>query len=120
LQIGYITLSLPCGEQKRQNAAPHEVLGNHRPTISAKPVGVGAASQRLIPTSKQSGLLMRIATENGSLCADELLTAFLELQRVTREPLCFQNVDWFGTILAMQSFARLSLGEPGNRLQVAI
>jgi hypothetical protein len=37
-------------------------------TISAKPVGVGAASQRLIPTGEPSGLLTRIATtDSGSL-----------------------------------------------------
>jgi len=38
-------------------------------TISAKPVGVGAACQLLIPTGERSGLLMRIrTTESGSLC----------------------------------------------------
>jgi hypothetical protein len=35
----------------------------------SKAVGVGAASQRLIPTGKRSGLLMRTAmTESVSLC----------------------------------------------------
>jgi len=35
-------------------------------TISEKPVGVGAVSQRLIPTSERSGLQTRIAaTESG-------------------------------------------------------
>jgi hypothetical protein len=29
ITVGYITMSLPCGEQKRQNAWP-EVMGNHR------------------------------------------------------------------------------------------
>jgi hypothetical protein len=39
-------------------------------TISAKPVGVGAVAQRLIPTGKGSLLQMRIATmESVSLCA---------------------------------------------------
>ena len=39
------------------------------PTISAKPVGVGAASQRLIPAGERSGLQTRIATtESVSLC----------------------------------------------------
>jgi hypothetical protein len=52
--------------------------------------------------------------------ADEKLRAFLELQRVTRESLRFQNAEWFGTILAMQPFARLSLGRAGNRLQDAV
>jgi hypothetical protein len=38
-------------------------------TISAKPVGVGAGFQRLIPTGERSGLLTRIATmESGLLC----------------------------------------------------
>jgi hypothetical protein len=37
-------------------------------TISAKPVGVGVVSQRLIPTGEQSGLLTGIAaTESVSL-----------------------------------------------------
>src|SRR4029450_5400253 len=36
--------------------------GKSSPTISAKPVGVGAASQRLIPTGERSGLLTHIAT----------------------------------------------------------
>jgi len=38
--------------------------------ISAKPVGVEAASQRLIPTGKRSGLLTHsAATESGSSAA---------------------------------------------------
>jgi hypothetical protein len=38
-------------------------------TISAGPVGVGVASQPLIPTDERSGLLTHIATtENVSLC----------------------------------------------------
>jgi hypothetical protein len=52
--------------------------------------------------------------------ADEKLTAFLELERVTRESLRFSNADWCGTIVAMQPFARFSLGRPGNRLQDAV
>jgi hypothetical protein len=48
-----------------------------------KPVGVGAASQRLITTSERSGLRTHIAmTESVSLCVlNEKLTAFLELER---------------------------------------
>ena len=43
-------------------------------------------SQRLIPTGEQSGLQTRIATtESVSSCADEMLTAFLELQRAMHE-----------------------------------
>jgi hypothetical protein len=39
-------------------------------TISARPVGVGAASQQLMPTDERFGLLTRIAaTEDVSLCA---------------------------------------------------
>jgi hypothetical protein len=51
-------------------------------TISAKPVGAEAASQRLIPTGERFGLRTRIATmESVSLCgADEKLTAFVELE----------------------------------------
>jgi len=38
--------------------------------VLAKPVGVGAVSQRLIPTGERSGLQTRIAaTVNASLCA---------------------------------------------------
>jgi hypothetical protein len=40
-------------EQKNQNTIK---------LISAKAVGAGAASQRLIPTGERSGLLMRTAT----------------------------------------------------------
>jgi hypothetical protein len=65
----YIILSLPCGAQKRHNPS-REVLGDHRRTISAKPVGVGAALQRLIPTGKQSSLPMRtVTTERDSSSA---------------------------------------------------
>ena len=46
--------------------APRTGISN--PTILAKPVRVGAASERLIPTGEQSGLLTRIAaTESVSL-----------------------------------------------------
>jgi len=46
-----------------------ENTGRELLTISAKPDGVGAASQRLIPTGERSGLLTGIVTtENGSLC----------------------------------------------------
>jgi hypothetical protein len=40
--------------------------------------------------------------------ADEKVSAFLELEKVTRESLRFQNAEWFGTILAMQPFERFS------------
>ena len=44
--------------------APQVVNNRHwkAPTISAKPVGVGAASQRSIPTGERSSSLMHIAT----------------------------------------------------------
>ena len=43
--------------------------GSSSRTISARPAGVGAASQRLIPTGERSGLLTCIAmTESVSLC----------------------------------------------------
>jgi hypothetical protein len=41
--------------------------GKSRRPISAKPVGVGAVSQRLIPTGEQSGLQTRIATTESQL-----------------------------------------------------
>ena len=41
---------------------------------------------------------------------DEKLTAFLELERVTRESLRFQNAEQFCTILAVQPFAPVPLG----------
>src|SRR5205814_9711631 len=44
-------------------------IGKSSLTISAKPVGVGAASQRLSPAGEQSGLQTRTAaTETVSLC----------------------------------------------------
>jgi hypothetical protein len=49
--------------------------------------------------------------------SDEKLTAFLELERVTCESLRFPNAEWFGTIRALQPFARFSLGKARNRLQ---
>jgi hypothetical protein len=52
--------------------------------------------------------------------ADEKLTAFLELERVTRESFRFLNAEQFGTILAIQPFARFSLGRARNRLQNAV
>jgi hypothetical protein len=39
--------------------------------------------------------------------AEEKPTAFLELERVTRESFRFRNAEQFGTILAMQLFALL-------------
>jgi hypothetical protein len=43
----------------------------------------------LIQTGERSGLLTRIAVVG----ADERLTAFRELERVTRESLRFQNAE---------------------------
>ena len=40
---------------------PSRITGKSSLTISAKPVGVRAASQRLIPTGERSSLLMRTA-----------------------------------------------------------
>jgi hypothetical protein len=40
---------------------PDEELGNNRLTISTKPIGVGAVSERLISTGERSGLLTRLA-----------------------------------------------------------
>ena len=54
-----------------------------------RPVGVGAASQRLIPTGEQSGLLTHIATtESVSLCMRmKKLTAFVELESMIQKAL---------------------------------
>src|SRR6266446_5386373 len=46
-------------------ASPFGSLLTNRVTISAKPVGVGAASQRLIWKRERSGLLMRTAATDG-------------------------------------------------------
>jgi hypothetical protein len=54
-----------------------------------KPVGVGAASQRL-DSNGQTIFVADAHRDNGKrfiVTADEKLTAFLELQRVTRESL---------------------------------
>jgi hypothetical protein len=52
-------------DAEEESLAFHESLA----TISAKPGGVGAASQQWIPTGEQSLLLTRIATtESVSLC----------------------------------------------------
>ena len=52
-------------------------------TISAKPDGVGAVCQPLIPQAEHSGLPMRTVTTGKRFVirADEKLTAFLELER---------------------------------------
>jgi predicted deacylase len=52
--------------------------------------------------------------------ADEKLTAFLELERVARGSLLFQNAEALGTILAMQPLKRFSLGRTGNGLRDAV
>ena len=56
-------------EQKRQSAGRAGSTGKSSLTISAKPVGVGAACQLSTRTGEQSGLLTRIGTtESVSLC----------------------------------------------------
>src|SRR6266700_7239416 len=44
---------------------------SHVPTISAKPVGVGTVSQRLIPTGERSGLQTHIAVTESVSSPDE-------------------------------------------------
>jgi hypothetical protein len=63
-------------------------IGKSSLTISARLDGVGAASQRLIPTGERSGLLTHIATTESVFVvhADEKLTAFVELESATRAP----------------------------------
>jgi hypothetical protein len=53
----------------------------------AKLVGVGAASQRWIPTGERSGLLMRTAATDKRFVvrADEKLTGFAELESAIRQ-----------------------------------
>jgi uncharacterized membrane protein YheB (UPF0754 family) len=43
--------------------------------------------------------MMRFESQGRLIAAEETLTACLELQRVTRESLRFQNAEQFGTIL---------------------
>jgi hypothetical protein len=64
-----------CADAELPHGAAHganrsrKVLGKSSLTISAKPVGVGAASQPWILAGERSSLLTRIAmTESGSLC----------------------------------------------------
>ena len=57
---------------KEQNP-PLSDTGRSSPTISAKPDGVGAVSQRLIPQGERSGLLTHIARpRKAPLCSVEL------------------------------------------------
>ena len=64
-----------------------EVLGNHRRTNSAKPVGVWAGSQPLIPKGERLWIVdaHRDDGKRFVVHADEMLTAFLELERITHE-----------------------------------
>ena len=53
----------------------------------AKPVGVGAVSQRLVPTGKRIWIV-DVHRDDGKrfiVRSDEKLTAFLELERITHE-----------------------------------
>jgi len=60
-------------------------------------------SQRLIPTGERSGIAdaHRDDGKRFVVRADEKLTAFVELDRVTRESLRFLNAELFGTIRAV-------------------
>jgi hypothetical protein len=71
-----------------------------------------------IDSDGRTSLMTHTATTEpvSSLVGEEKLTAFLEVERVTLESLRFPNAEWFGTILAVQPFARFSLGTPKNRL----
>jgi hypothetical protein len=58
-----------CLDSKKTESGCVELLGNQSLTISAKPVGVGAASQQWIPAGEECGLRTHIAiTESVSLC----------------------------------------------------
>jgi hypothetical protein len=60
--------------------AAHENIGKSLVIASAKAVGVGAATQRLIPAGERSSLLTRIAAKINAVRADEMLSAFVELE----------------------------------------
>jgi hypothetical protein len=61
------------------------------PTNSAKPVGVWAASQRLIPTARTIWIIDAHRGDGKRFVAgaDEELTAFIELEAAVRERQCF-------------------------------
>jgi hypothetical protein len=77
---------MPSGANPPMNTSFDNAASYSSLTISAKPVGVGAASQPWIPARVRSSLLTRIAvTESGSLCGRmKKLTAFLELESAIR------------------------------------
>jgi hypothetical protein len=52
--------------------------------------------------------------------ADEMLTAFLELDGAPANHLRFLNTGRLGTNRAVQPFDRFSLGRAGSRLQDAV
>jgi hypothetical protein len=51
-------------------------------------MGVGAASQRLIPSGERSGLMTRTAMTRFVVRADANLTAFLELEAAIQARCC--------------------------------
>jgi len=63
--------------------------------ISRKLAGVGAAPQPLIRRREQSGIADAHRGDGNRFVvqADEKLTAFLELERVTRQSLRFPNAE---------------------------
>ncbi len=59
-------------------------IGRLSPIISAKPVGVGAASQRLIPTGETIWIADAHRGQRFIVRADETLAAFRELKAAIR------------------------------------
>lgn len=109
----------PADTETRANLNNPSVPRHHRARRGL--VGAWAASQPLIARGERSGLQMRTATmESFIVHADELLTAFLELERVTRKSLRFPNAEQFGTTRPCSLFAHFPLVTGKNRLQDAV
>jgi hypothetical protein len=90
-----ITLSLPCGEQKRQNAARvkryWEIIADN---LSKAGWSWGCVSA--LDSQRRTIWIADAHRDDGKrfvVRADEKLTAFLELERVTGESLRFQNTE---------------------------
>jgi hypothetical protein len=114
----YIALSLLCGDQKRQSPARVKYWEIIADKISASGWSCGFSSH--ICSTGRVLFMADPRRDNGKrfiVRVDKMLTASLELERITRESFRFLNADQFGTILATQPFNRFSLGRTGNRLQ---
>jgi hypothetical protein len=90
---------------------PREALGNYRRRSEETRLELGLRLSHLILAGEQSGLLTAHRDDGKRFVvrADEKMTAFLELERVTRKLLRFPNAEKFGTIRAIQPFERFSI-----------